>query len=164
MNNYQIRTVVLKDLIPFNSLVGTVAREKKYLSFLDSPPMDMTKIFIEENLRENWPHMVAEVDGSLIGWCDITSLHRPTLAHTGTLGIGVVPEWRGRGVGEGLMLAALEKAKLNGLTRIQLNVRENNTRAISLYDKLGFKIEGLHINAIRIDGIYENEYTMALLI
>jgi len=62
-----------------------------------------------------------------------------------------------------LIRAALNKAKAIGLTRIELTVRENNKRAIALYEKEGFLIEGLHRNAVRIDTKYENQISMALL-
>jgi ribosomal protein S18 acetylase RimI-like enzyme len=54
------------------------------------------------------------------------------------------------------MQAALEKAHAMGLTRVQLTVREGNTRATQLYKKYGFTVEGLKRNAVRTDGIYEN--------
>lgn len=161
--NYKIRYIQSADLIAFNRLVGVVAREKKYLSFIDAPPLEMSKAFIEENIKENWPHLVAECNGNLIGWCDITSEPQEALAHTGFLGIGVHPDWRGQGVGKNLLLKSLDYAQLRGFTRIELTVRQANLRAISLYEEFGFKREGLHINAIRIDGVYENQLSMALL-
>jgi RimJ/RimL family protein N-acetyltransferase len=96
--------------------------------------------------------------------CDITSLHRPVFAHSGALGIGVLAPFRGQGIGEALMQAAIEKAWHKGLTRIELTVREYNKPAIALYEKLGFKVEGLHQNAVCIDGEYENHISMALLL
>ncbi len=50
------------------------------------------------------------------------------------------------------------------ITRIELTVRENNKPAISLYEKLGFVVEGLHRNAVRIGTEYENHLRMALLL
>lgn len=54
-------------------------------------------------------------------------------------------------------------AQLKGLTRIELTVREHNKAAIALYEKYGFIKEGVHKNAVRIDGEYENHIFMALL-
>lgn len=62
------------------------------------------------------------------------------------------------------MRAAIEKARHRGLTRIELTVREHNKPAIALYEKLGFTVEGLHRNAVRIDDEYENHISMALLL
>lgn len=50
--------------------------------------------------------------------------------------MGVLLEFRGQGVGKALILAAIEKAKATGLTRIELVVREENMRAITLYETL----------------------------
>jgi len=44
-----------------------------------------------------------------------------------------------------------------------LTVREDNPRAIGLYEKFGFVREGLKQNAVRVDGQYENLLCMALL-
>jgi L-amino acid N-acyltransferase YncA len=42
-------------------------------------------------------------------------------------------------------------------------VREDNTRAIALYESLGFVVEGLKRNGVRLDGRYGNLVCMALL-
>ncbi len=111
----------------------------------------------------NWPHSVAITEGKIIGWCDISALDRPVFAHIGSLGIGVLAPYRGQGVGKALMKTALQNAKLKGLTRIELTVREHNLSAIALYKKLGFEQEGVHKNAVYIDGKYENHISMARL-
>jgi RimJ/RimL family protein N-acetyltransferase len=133
------------------------------LAFLDEPTLEMTRAFVAENIRDNWPHLVAISKGKIVGWCDITSLHRPAFTHSGVLGIGVVAEYRGFGIGQALMSAALMKAKEIGLTRVELTVREKNKSAIALYKKFGFEIEGLHRNAVRIGTVSENVISMALL-
>lgn len=163
MDNYKIIPITAEHILGYNQAVDQVAKERKYLAFLIGPPIEMSKAFVKENLEGNWPHVVAIVDNKVVGWCDISSIHRHVAEHVGSLGIGVLDSFRGMGIGKALMLKALELAKDKGLTRIELTVRENNTRAIELYKKLGFVTEGLHQNAIRIDGKYENYISMALL-
>ena len=53
----------------------------------------------------------------------------------------VVPEYRGRGVGEALLKHALGVSRRNGYDLTGLMVRANNKVAYSLYEKLGFKPE-----------------------
>lgn len=48
------------------------------------------------------------------------------------------------------------------MTRIQLDVREDNLPAIALYERFGFRREGLQRNAVRVDGEYGNVIFMAL--
>ncbi len=54
--------------------------------------------------------------------------------------VGVIPEYRGRGIGE-LLLSACEK-QLKA-SRIRLCVRVSNAPAIHLYEKTGYKRVGL---------------------
>lgn len=163
MLNYHIIPITEEHIESFREALDSVAREHDYLAFLEGPPLEIVRSFVLENIQDNWPHFVALVDGNVVGWCDITSLHRHALAHSGSLGMGVTAPYRGQGIGTALMQAALDKAKATGLTRIELTVRENNKRAIALYRKKGFLIEGFHRNAIRIETRYENQISMALL-
>ncbi|MGE5676186.1 MAG: ribosomal protein S18-alanine N-acetyltransferase [Mycobacterium leprae] len=52
--------------------------------------------------------------------------------------IAVRPEYRGRGLGEQMMLELLGRATARGVTRVTLEVRVTNTPARRLYEKLGF--------------------------
>lgn len=159
---YDIVPITLAHLEGFRTAVDSVAREKKYLSFLEGPPLDMSKDFVEENIKENWPHVIAIVDGNVVGWCDITSLHRPVYAHCGELGIGVIAAYRGKGIGKALIHDALNKAKEKGLERIELSVFKENQPAITLYQKIGFVIEGTKKNAVKINDKYDDLVCMAL--
>lgn len=133
------------------------------MAFLEGPPIEMSRAFVLKNIIEDRPHFVALCNDKVVGWCDIASLERPVFLHSGRLGIGILSEYRGQGIGEALIRAALEKAKQIGLTRVELTVREGNKRAIALYEKMGFFIEGLHRNAVRVDNKYENHISMAVL-
>jgi ribosomal-protein-alanine N-acetyltransferase len=54
------------------------------------------------------------------------------------LTVAVVPERRQQGLGEGLMAAAAEEARLRGATRLFLEVSTRNPAARGLYQRLGF--------------------------
>ena len=161
--NYEIAPIEEKHINGFWTAVDSVAREHKYLAFLEGPPIESTREFVLDHINNNWPQMVALHEGKVIGWCDISPLDRPIFAHIGSLGIGVIDEYRSMGVGRALMKAALKEAQKKGLTRIELTVREHNKRAINLYQELGFVIEGIHKNAVYFNGHYENHIFMALL-
>jgi ribosomal protein S18 acetylase RimI-like enzyme len=161
---YDIKPIAEEHIAGFHAALDDVAREKKYLAFLEAPPLEKTAAFIRNNIREDFPQFVALADGKVVGWCDvIPAKDRPIHAHTGVLGIGILPAYRGKGIGRALMTATIEKARTKGLTRIELTVRETNANAVALYKKLGFETEGLKKNAVRIDGVYENIFLMALL-
>ncbi|HUQ22258.1 MAG TPA: GNAT family N-acetyltransferase [Gaiellaceae bacterium] len=54
-------------------------------------------------------------------------------------GVGVIPNRRGQGIGEGLMRAAGENARARSVKRLWLEVLVQNEPAITLYEKLGYK-------------------------
>lgn len=158
---------VREEHIPtFHTALDRVARERKYLAFLEAPPMEQFRAFVMNNiLRDLFPQQVAVNGGTVVGWCDVMLIsERPVHAHAGFITIGIVQEWRGKGLGKRLIQAAIDSARGRGLTRLELIVREENKPAVELYKKMGFEIEGLKRNANRVDGIYENAYVMGLLL
>ncbi|HEX5958770.1 MAG TPA: GNAT family N-acetyltransferase, partial [Hyphomicrobiaceae bacterium] len=84
--------------------------------------------------------------------------------HCGVLGMGLVAEWRGRGIGLRLIEHAIAAARAHGLARVELQVRHDNPRALALYRKVGFAIEGCRRRALLVDGVYHDLTLMALLL
>jgi RimJ/RimL family protein N-acetyltransferase len=107
--------------------------------------------------------MVALAGGSVVGWCDIRREFFPSRAHRGTLGMGLLPAWRGRGIGRRLLEATLAQARRSGFKRIELDVHADNPRAIALYEKAGFVREGIVRDASLIDGVFRDAILMAIV-
>lgn len=57
--------------------------------------------------------------------------------------IAVHPDYRRRGIGEKMLKMLIENTKEEGISFYTLEVRESNTGAIKLYEKLGFIKNGL---------------------
>ncbi len=162
--NYEIVSITKNHIDGFWRAVDSVAKERLYIAFLEAPPFEKTESYIFEQLHNNMPHYVALVNGDVVGWCDISSKHRPVFVHSGILGMGLINEYRGKGIGKALIQTTLSNAKEIGLTRVELEVREQNSRAIELYKKFGFVIEGMKRNSTLINGVYENDLVMGLLL
>lgn len=143
--------------------LDTVAREKKYLAFTQAPPREEAFAFYRSVLAGGHCLLVARCEGRVIGWCDVLPVHGEARAHVGMLGIGLLPAFRGRGIGAQLMRATIARAWARGLTRIELAVRADNPNAKALYERLGFRTEGLMRHAMRVDGRYVDSHAMALL-
>lgn len=90
--------------------------------------------------------------------------NHPRRKHVAYLGMVVRDDWQGKGVGTALMEAGIDLAEnwLN-LRRIELEVFVDNTPAIKLYEKWGFKIEGTLQDYAFRDGEYVDTYIMARL-
>ena len=147
----------------FHRCVDFVARERKYLAFLEAPPLDSTHQFVMNNITKGYSQFVAIFDGNVVGWCDVIPKNRPAHAHSGVLGIGLLPAFRGRGNGFALIDATINDARSRGIVRIELTVHADNARAIALYNKAGFKTEGLLKDAVLIDSEYKDLILMAII-
>ena len=79
------------------------------------------------------------------------------VARNAWLGIWIIPEFRGRGFGKDAMQQLLTKASNEfNLRQIRLLVRSDNTSAVGLYERLGFKIEGELADCEYREGKYVN--------
>ncbi|MBS1208297.1 MAG: N-acetyltransferase [Proteobacteria bacterium] len=140
-----------------------VARERKYLAFLQAPPFEQSLLFYRNIVTNDLCQFVALQDEEVVGWCDVLPNMMPVQAHVGHLGIGLIPSARHQGLGARLMAATLDKAWAKGLTRIELTVRCDNPNARALYDRFGFVAEGVRRRGNCIDGEYFDTLAMALL-
>lgn len=148
-----------------NRCLDVVAREGRYLGLLQAPPVEDSRAFVR-GVREAGGISLVAVDavGQVVGWCDVRRRPLEMFRHVGTLGIGMLPEARGQGLGRRLMQAAIEAARTHGVERIQLGVFASNTRAIALYESLGFVREGLKRRAGKFQGRYDDDVLMALFL
>jgi ribosomal protein S18 acetylase RimI-like enzyme len=122
------------------------------------------RAFVLNNIAQGYPQLVVLSGGEVVGWCDILPKSRPVHAHVGVLGVALLPEFRGCGLGGRLVRQTLDAARAFGLHRVEPTVREDNKNVIALYRKIGFEIEALMRDAIKVDDIRENVVLMALLL
>lgn len=145
------------------AVFDSVAREQKYLAFLQAPPREQCFVFYRSIIVNDLCHFVA-LDGEMVvGWCDILPVVGESRAHTGVLGMGLLAQARNKGLGAKLLRAAIDKAWAKGLTRIELSVRFDNPNAKVLYERFGFESEGIRRRASLVAGEYQDVYAMALL-
>jgi putative acetyltransferase len=107
--------------------------------------------------------LVALVDGRVAGTAGLHPVGRsPRRSHAMMLGMSVADEFQGRGVGTALMKALLDIADnwLN-VFRVELTVFTDNERALALYRKHGFEVEGTHVAYALRAGKYADTHTMA---
>lgn len=105
--------------------------------------------------------LVVEVNGKIIGFtrCEGNALSR--FSHKAEFGICILREYWGYSIGKVLLQNVLDWADSAGIKKIELNVVETNTKAIALYEKYGFRKEGLLIkDRIHKDGNYYNTVIM----
>ncbi len=90
--------------------------------------------------------------------------HRQKLSHAAVLGLSVLKEHWGIGLGRALTTAIIRETKDIDISRIELGVREDNRAAVALYESLGFEHEGRLRRAFRVDKRLFDDHIMALLL
>ena len=148
----------------FHRCLDSVAREQRYLAFIQAPPFESARGFVLSNIDNNVPQFVALFGNDLVGWCDIIPLRLKGFTHCGTLGMGVRKDFRRLGIGTRLLERTIAEARVVGLERVELEVFASNTAAIKLYQKAGFSVEGVKVKGRKFAGEYDDLVQMVLFI
>jgi RimJ/RimL family protein N-acetyltransferase len=159
----EVRPIREEDIERFRATVDAVARERQSIARLEAPPIEQVRAFILRNIEKSCPQFVAIADRQVVGWCNIPPMAREVSAHVGDLFMGLLPQWRGQGLGARLLREALAAADAFGYRRIELGVFAGNANAAALYRKAGFVEEGIKRRAVLIDGVFHDEIIMARL-
>jgi len=156
-----VRPIALGDIAGFRECVGAVMAERAWLAYQVPFPLAETAAYVAGNIAKGNPQFVADDAGRVVGWCDVERESIPIYAHEGVLGMGVLTAYRDQGLGRRLILAALDAARAAGFERVSLSVYARNTRAVALYRKNGFVVEGTRVRGKKLDGEYDDVLMMA---
>lgn len=102
----------------------------------------------DEGVRTYWmmpAHevFVAEIDGQVVGTYYLMHNQRGGGAHVANCGYMTAPAAQGKGIARAMCEHSLTRARERGFHAMQFNhVVSTNTRAVALWQKLGFAIVG----------------------
>ena len=147
----------------FCACLDSVARERRYLAQIEALPLERVLAFVRESVAKDAAQFVALDGQRVVGWCDIFPGWAHAVRHRGTLGMGVRAEYRDQGIGKRLLAACIAKAGAKGITRIELEARADNERAIKLYERFGFVHEARVRRAMRFDDVYYDAVQMSFV-
>lgn len=112
---------------------------------------------------DNMLMVLAVIDGQIVGSLNFSGGKRPRTRHTGELGMSVRKSFWSLGIGSKLMDALIAWARESSVvTKLNLRVRTDNDRAISLYLRKGFIVEGTIRRDFHVNGKYFDHYWMGL--
>lgn len=119
----------------------------------------------EEQLKEKVKY-IFEIENTPVGMAKLAPYaHR--MSHIVYVGaVAIHPSFSGKGFGLQLMHTITEWAKVNGCTRLELDVDEDNPKAKRLYEKAGYEVEGLlkKYSCRKDTGQCIDNYRMALML
>jgi RimJ/RimL family protein N-acetyltransferase len=108
--------------------------------------------------------LVAEKDGHLVGLVEACGGQYRRSRHSVHLAMGVRKDCWGLGVGRRLLDGVESWARAAGKHRLELTVMTGNERAIRLYTRAGFRVEGTRLHSLKVDGAWVDELAMAKLL
>lgn len=152
------------------TLITLVKRLDAETDFLSREPgeFEMTeereRVFIQQRVdMPNFRFTVAEMDGRIVGVSDAYFRTRRRYRHTGEVSIALLQKYWGMGIGRTVLEEGINWLRANGIENVELTVDTQNLRALGLYQRLGFQVEGTLLRHHRMaDGSYRNAYRMLL--
>lgn len=156
-NRIEYRAPVPDDAPLLLDYLKAVGSESDNLTFDGTVSVPLEK---EREIIEHWNNdpkvfVLVAFDGQkAAGMLHFQGSGKERISHVGEFGISVRREYWGQSIGRTLIEAMIHWAGHNGVTKINLLVREDNDRAIALYSKMGFVMEGCTSRMFCIDGKY----------
>ncbi|MEM2936323.1 MAG: GNAT family N-acetyltransferase [Candidatus Bathyarchaeia archaeon] len=173
MSELRDKTVRLKD--------GSQARISKYQEADFEKLAEMHASLSKEALRWTRPPyneetirklskdknliLVAKYGNRIIGHCMLDVYKRSTGKGISSLIINVHQDFQNKGLGTAMIETMIDWAKSKGMYRIELSVVTKHKMALHVYEKVGFRIEGVQREAYYgEDGKYHDKVMMGLLL
>ena len=107
---------------------------------------------------------VAQINDKIIGYILGIKNKIERQKHIISFSMGVVNEYQKNNIGSLLIDKMIEYSIQNSIKRIELTVRTDNDKAIRLYKRKGFEIEGTKKSSIFTNNKFYDEFMMSKLI
>ena len=158
------RRVRAGDLKRLNGIVNDPG-VSRYLTLIPPVSMKDSRRFLGEVKRNRWRWYCVLVDGEVAGGVSLMPKRKNTKqSHVADVGIDLAREYWGRGLGLKAFRFVVREARAAGVRRLELQVVRENKRARRLYEKAGFREEGVKRKAFKIGGRYHDTVMMARLL
>lgn len=169
--NMNIRKIKAEDVEMFFELCCQIDEETSFMMYESGERRQ--RVTDLDNLRQKINRAVSGVDlvlvaendnKELVGYMAVERGGFNRILHSAYIVVGIKEEYQGQGIGRKFFAMADEWATDNDIIRLELTVECTNINAIRLYEKCGFKKEGLREKSMKVDGVFVDEYYMAKII
>jgi putative acetyltransferase len=162
----QIRRASPDDAEGIAHVLEAVARERVHSAIERAWTPDQQRRYLTSLSDREALHVAVAPTGEVVGYqsLDLYSSILSSMAHVGSIGTFLLPDWRNRGVGRALFDATRRFAAFNGYRKVVISVRASNAHARAFYSKLGFVECGRLRAQVVIDGAEDDEVLMELFL
>jgi ribosomal protein S18 acetylase RimI-like enzyme len=160
--DFTIRQARQEDL---TGLVGAIRQAIGGKTYVDAETVadvvDNESVLLRHNELESRIFFVACINDEVVGWVHLKHPEIDKLNHTAELTLGVLEQYRQRGIGSHLLERGLEWAAQHGYERIYNSVPATNEEGIVFLETHGWEVEAVRENHYKLDGEYIDEVMLA---
>jgi 2,3-bisphosphoglycerate-dependent phosphoglycerate mutase len=165
---FLIRPITEEDALTSLHLMNTIDAESPYMLYgagERATSLEQQQKTIKSILKKENATMLLAIDNQTpVGYTIAIGGAMERTKHSAYLVIGILASHTNRGIGGALFKEVEKWARAHSITRMELTVMTNNERAVHLYKKRGFEIEGTKKQAFFLQNEYVNAYDMAKLL
>lgn len=164
------RKIEMEDVEDFWNLLNALDLETNYMMYEPKERGQRTNIQelkddIQGNvIRGNDFLQIAVEDNKIVGYVRAERGKFNRISHTAYVVIGILKDYNSKGIGTTFFKNMDKWAKENGIIRLELTVECHNKAAKHLYEKSGFKMEGIREKSMFVEGTFVDEYYMAKIL
>lgn len=162
-----IRKVEVRDASKFLSMLKRLDSETENMMFEPgerTTSIEEMKSNIELMYNSGSMILIVEDGEEIVGFLEAERGFANRIKHSVYIVIGLLKEYRGKKLGVKLFEEIEKWARESEIKRIELTVMIHNEGAVKLYERMGFKIEGIKEKSLIVNGNYVDEYYMAKII
>nr|WP_315142439.1 GNAT family N-acetyltransferase [uncultured Flavobacterium sp.] len=131
-------TQAIVEIINYNILNSTALYDYNIRSY------EQQKNILEEKINKNFPVIVAELDGKVVGFGMYSEFRfREAYKFTVEHSVYVDNEYHGKGIGKVLLQELIRIAKAQNLHTMIAVIDAENESSVEFHEKFGFKIVGV---------------------
>lgn len=133
-------------------LLQELERETDYIVFEGAISVEQQRQLITQYKKSlNSLYLVVESDGQFVGMGMLAGHQHPLQRHRATMGLGLLKDYWGLGLGSLLVEEILDFARHSDIEIIALEVVEDNQKAFKLYERYNFKPVGKYHHYLKLD-------------
>ena len=136
-------------------------------SIREAVPTDADQLLsVMSKIGSETPYLVMDERGMAMSTASVSASSKKRMEHIGEIGISILKEYWGYGLGSILMEELIRWAhESHVIRRLELTVQDRNQRAIHVYKKLGFETEAIMPRGAKTDqGEFLDVHLMRFLI
>ncbi|MFC7068369.1 GNAT family N-acetyltransferase [Halobaculum lipolyticum] len=160
--DYSVRMATQRDLSGLVDAIRAVAGEGTYIEAETvADVIEHDQVVLRHNELQSRLFFVAAVDDEVVGWVHLDFPEAEKLSHTAELTVGLLPDYRGKGIGATLLARGESWAADHGFEKLYNSVPATNEEAVGFLEAHDWETEAVREGHYKIDGTYVDEVMLA---